>query len=77
MQSCYSCILGQLYGFYFSGLEPLFGVIKIYERRTQEEKRHGFILYDEFNYETYDSQYRELGEAWKAEILRRLENNNG
>lgn len=74
MQSCYSCVLGQLYGFYFSGLEPIFGRIKSYERRTQKEHRHGFILAsDGHNYKTCNEEYEALAEAWKAEILWRRE----
>ena len=74
MQSCYSCILGQLYGFYFSGLEPILGRIKSYEKRTQKEHRHGFILTSsDQGYKTYNEEYEALAEAWKAEILWRRE----
>ncbi len=74
MQSCYSCVLGQLYGFYFAGLEPVLGRIKTYEKRTRQEHRHGFILTsDDQSYKTYNEEYEALAEAWKAEILRRRE----
>ncbi len=73
MDSCYQCILGQIYGRYDRGLaRVLGGENNGLDDMAVNEIRYGFIS---LNSEMFDRvhDYRILTATWKAEILKRRE----
>lgn len=64
MQSCFDCILGQLYGEYADGLQHL--------TRTGETtfaRRHGFeVTMNEDEEDGVTSLYAQLDEAWRQAL---------
>lgn len=73
MDSCYRCVLGQIYGFYTRGLETVFGEIHMdREELEPEEVRHGFVALDSEMFDRVHN-YEVLTATWKAEILKRRE----
>lgn len=73
MDSCYRCVLGQIYGFYTRGLHQVFGsTADDREELEHEEVLYGFVA---LNSEMFDGihEYEVLTATWKAEILKRRE----
>lgn len=76
MSSCDRCILGQLYGEYFSGMRELAAPLPCTVRLSAAE--HGFTLPNdeqdpdpEMDLAPVWARFRELADAWRSEVKAR------
>jgi hypothetical protein len=78
MESCWRCLLGQLYGHYLDGVIALWGRAFVGQPAPGDPPHvHGFVLvlgdYEAFGGEAYyEVAYAALADRWRAEIRRRL-----
>ena len=68
MDNCARCILGQVYGNYFDGRSFLFGNHPI--DAMEMSHQHGFTLHED---ERFPMEWAVLADAWRAEVLKRIE----
>jgi hypothetical protein len=65
MSNCSSCVLGQVYGDYYIGLEKLGIDLEDDDEERDDETEDGIF----FGFDAIDGEYKELDEAWRMVVL--------